>query len=45
MGALGGAQLGSQIGNWWGGQQTPSYPGNNGNATDYNANPFAANGI
>ena len=45
MGAIGGAQLGGQIGNWWSSQSAPSYPGNNGFQTDYNANPFAANGI
>ena len=45
MGAIGGAQLGSQVANWWNSQNAPSYPGNNGFQTDYNANPFAANGI
>lgn len=45
MGAIGGAKLGQQIGNWWSSQNTPTYPGNNGFQTDYSANPFAAIGL
>lgn len=40
MGALGGAQLGSQIGNWWGGGGGTGMTGSNAPASSYNIGSF-----